>query len=98
MATYKELQAELALLHARAEEARLAEKAEALGAIRALIIEYRLLPADLGLGPGAASSAPRTAVPVAPKYRDEATGATWSGRGRTPRWLDGKDRAAFAID
>lgn len=27
----------------------------------------------------------RTTVP--PKYRDPATGSTWTGRGRTPRWL-----------
>src|SRR5690606_7512137 len=25
--------------------------------------------------------------PVAPKYRNAKTGDTWSGRGRTPRWL-----------
>jgi DNA-binding protein H-NS len=24
---------------------------------------------------------------VAPKYRDAATGATWTGRGKQPRWL-----------
>lgn len=25
--------------------------------------------------------------PVEPKYRDPVSGATWSGRGRTPNWL-----------
>ena len=35
--------------------------------------------------------------PVAPKYRDPETGATWSGRGRTPRWMAGKDPAQFTI-
>ncbi|SDI70891.1 DNA-binding protein H-NS [Paraburkholderia steynii] len=57
-----------------------------------------------------ASEAPVTAVkaatkagnyvrgPQAPKYRDPATGATWSGRGRVPAWLAGaKDRTAFLI-
>ena len=34
---------------------------------------------------------------VAPKYRDPATGATWTGRGREPVWIKGKDRAAYAI-
>ena len=24
---------------------------------------------------------------VAPKYRDPATGETWSGRGKAPKWL-----------
>ncbi|CAH2792193.1 MAG: histone protein [uncultured Paraburkholderia sp.] len=33
------------------------------------------------------------------KYRDPATGATWSGRGPAPRWLAaGKDRTRFLID
>jgi len=34
---------------------------------------------------------------VAPKYRDPTTGATWSGRGKSPRWLLGKDREQFRI-
>ncbi|THJ46770.1 H-NS histone family protein [Burkholderia sp. LS-044] len=33
-----------------------------------------------------------------PKYRDPETGATWSGRGRPPAWIDGKDRVPFEID
>jgi DNA-binding protein H-NS len=37
--------------------------------------------------------------PQAPKYRDPATGATWSGRGKAPAWLAGaKDRTAYLID
>jgi DNA-binding protein H-NS len=32
------------------------------------------------------------------KYRDPVTGATWSGRGRAPRWIAGKDRDDFLID
>jgi DNA-binding protein H-NS len=34
---------------------------------------------------------------VAPKYRDPATGNTWTGRGKAPKWIDGKDRAKFLI-
>ena len=34
---------------------------------------------------------------VAAKYRDPATGQTWTGRGKAPKWIDGKDRAQFAI-
>lgn len=36
------------------------------------------------LRPGPATA--RTSK-VAPKYRDPATGTTWTGRGRTPRWM-----------
>lgn len=34
---------------------------------------------------------------VSPKYRDPLTGSTWSGRGRKPLWLKGKDPADFRI-
>ncbi|MBP0590381.1 H-NS histone family protein [Paraburkholderia sp. LEh10] len=58
-----------------------------------------------------ASEAPATAAnkaakagnyvrgPQAPKYRDPASGATWSGRGPAPAWLAAaKDRTAFLIE
>ncbi len=40
---------------------------------------------------------------VAPKYRDPATGSTWSGRGRMPLWLAaaveaGRSRDEFLIE
>lgn len=36
--------------------------------------------------------------PQAPKYRDPASGATWSGRGPAPAWLaSAKDRTRFLI-
>jgi len=39
---------------------------------------------------------------VAPKYRDSATGTTWTGRGKQPKWLsaaikDGKKLEDFKI-
>ncbi len=49
---------------------------------------------------GATVSAPRGTVP--PKYRDPVSGATWTGRGRAPRWVveaeaQGKSREEFLI-
>ncbi|MEX3635981.1 H-NS histone family protein [Paraburkholderia sp. BR14320] len=36
---------------------------------------------------------------VPPKYRDRASGATWSGRGRAPAWIAGaQDRTKFLIN
>jgi DNA-binding protein H-NS len=32
------------------------------------------------------------------KYRDPVSGSTWSGRGRAPHWIAGKDRNAFLVD
>jgi DNA-binding protein H-NS len=45
------------------------------------------------------SVAKPSAVKPAPKYRDPATGATWSGRARPPAWIkDAKDRSVFLIE
>lgn len=93
MTKYREFQAELERLHREAEQSRRRGKRAALDQIRALIIEYEVTPSQLGFTDHAAR---KTSV-VAPKYRDPVTGATWSGRGRAPCWLDGKDRAKFAI-
>ncbi|KVS70069.1 H-NS family nucleoid-associated regulatory protein [Burkholderia cepacia] len=32
-----------------------------------------------------------------PRYYDPETGQTWSGRGREPNWLRGKDRRLFEL-
>lgn len=32
------------------------------------------------------------------KYFDPVTGSTWSGVGREPQWIKGRDRRDFAID
>lgn len=38
--------------------------------------------------------------PIEPgaKYRDPVSGATWSGRGRAPHWIAGKNRDEFLSD
>ena len=33
-----------------------------------------------------------------PKYRDPVTGKTWSGYGKPPNWIKGKNFADFRID
>lgn len=60
-------------------------------------------PAKRGRKPGS-KSAPRATKgsKVAPKYRDPATGATWTGRGKRPRWIAdavaaGRTEASFLI-
>ncbi len=35
---------------------------------------------------------------VASKYLDEKTGATWTGRGKPPAWIAGKNREDFLIE
>ncbi|MBG0881229.1 H-NS histone family protein [Burkholderia sp. 9775_39] len=96
MATYHELKAQAEALAQQAEEARLAELDSVITAIREQIAEYDITPEQLfGRRRAVAST---TRAPVAPKYRDPKTGATWSGRGKAPQWIAGaKNRDRFLI-
>jgi DNA-binding protein H-NS len=64
--------------------------------LKALINEHGLTAQDIFGGAKRGRKA-GTRAAVAPKYRDSATGATWTGRGKAPKWIDGKDRTQFAI-
>lgn len=37
-------------------------------------------------------------TPVQPKFRDSASGQTWSGRGRAPKWMLGANKEEFRIE
>ncbi|WP_175971953.1 H-NS family nucleoid-associated regulatory protein [Burkholderia sp. BCC0322] len=96
MATYLELKAQAEALAQKAEEARRAELDGIITAIREQIAEYGITPDQL-FGRRRAA-APSTRAPIAPKYRDPKTGATWSGRGKAPQWIAGaKNRDRFLI-
>lgn len=91
MTDYKTLLARKAELEAQIAQAQAERKAEGIAAARALIQEHGLTAADV-FPPS------KTKGSVgAPKYRDPATGATWTGRGKPPNWINGKDRAPFLI-
>lgn len=95
MSTYQDYQKQIVELQAKAEEARRAEVAEAKSQIRTIMTEYGLTLADLGSAPKLASKSPRKPVEI--KYKDETTGDTWTGRGRAPKWLEGKDKSQYLI-
>ena len=99
MVTVKELMAQKAAIEQQIAEAQRSERADAVAKMRTLMAEYGLTLADLA--PKAAAGK-RSGAKVAPKYRDSATGDTWSGRGLQPTWLrqalaSGKDISEFAI-
>jgi DNA-binding protein H-NS len=84
-------------------------KAPAIKKVQALMKKLGVTLADLGGAASAKPAAPAKAPKkprkaggtVAIKYRDEA-GNTWTGRGKTPRWLveaekAGKPRESFKI-
>ncbi|MCO5101243.1 MAG: H-NS histone family protein [Burkholderiaceae bacterium] len=105
----EKLEAQAAKLEAVADE----KKKKAVAQVVALMKKLDVAPEDLaghrprhgrkraagkaaGKKPGAARK------PVAPKFRNSKTGETWSGRGRTPRWLaaleaQGKSREEYRV-
>ena len=94
MTTYKDLIEQRKALDEKIAEARRAESSGALATIRQLVEEFGFTADDIFGGKKARSSKGGTG---APKYRDPATGATWTGRGKPPVWIKDKDRDAFAI-
>ncbi|MGE8453577.1 MAG: H-NS family nucleoid-associated regulatory protein [Pseudomonadales bacterium] len=91
MTEYQNLLAQKAALEAQIAQAQAEAKAKAVTEARALIAEYGLTAADV-FPPSKAKGS----VGVA-KFRDPATGVTWTGRGKPPNWINGKDRSTFAI-
>jgi DNA-binding protein H-NS len=91
MPKLQDLLAKKAELEKQIEDTRRQEKSDAIAQVRALMAEHGLTAADLSMR-GKSSAKGNTGRKVAPKYRDPATGDTWSGRGLQPKWL----RAALA--
>jgi DNA-binding protein H-NS len=93
MSQYKTLLAELKQLNEQIAAARKAEADDALAKVRALVTEFGFTTNDVF---GARRTAKRDTV--TPVFRHPETGQTWSGRGREPHWIKGKDRDQFRID
>jgi DNA-binding protein H-NS len=95
MSTYQDYQKQIAELKRLASDARKSEAAAGVAKIREIMQTYGLTVADIG-GVGKANST-KPKKDVAAKYRDTATGQQWTGRGRSPRWLEGKNKEDFLI-
>jgi DNA-binding protein H-NS len=93
-ASYKDLTAQIEKLTKQAEAARSKESQAVIGQIHKLIEAYGITAADLGIK---TTRSKRRGVAIAPKYQDPQTGATWTGRGRAPAWIAGKDRSKYVI-
>jgi DNA-binding protein H-NS len=100
MAKLTDLLAQKAALDKQIADAQREERSGAIAQIKALMAEHGLSAPDLN------SRAPKARTTsggkVAAKYRNKATGETWSGRGLQPRWLkaalaSGKKIADFAV-
>ena len=94
MSQYKELLKQREELEAQIAQARKAELETAIAKARQLVLDYSLTERDIF---GGVRTSTAKGTTVAPKYKDPATGATWTGRGKPPRWIADKDRAQFLI-
>jgi DNA-binding protein H-NS len=102
MSSYKELLAKREALEQEIAEARKIELSEAITKAKALINDFGLTQMDLfstdkPVKVKKDGTEKTGRQKVAPKYRDPSTGAMWTGRGKAPKWIDGQDRAKFAI-
>jgi DNA-binding protein H-NS len=95
MASYKQLTAQLEKLHKEVAAAREKEIEQAIAEIKEKIAEYDITAEELGFSSRVAAKRKK---PVPARYMDPKTGQTWSGRGRAPGWLAGKNRERFLIE
>lgn len=113
MARLQELLAKKAQLDREIAETQRKERSAAVDHIKTLMEQYGIGVSDLGRrkpgrpakADGATPKVRRSKMAgkkVAPKYRNKATGETWTGRGLKPRWLSqalasGRKITDFAI-
>ena len=96
MPTYQEYQEQIAKLQTLAEQARQNELVEARRKVRELMEAHNLSPSDLAESNKKTTQVEKKGT-VQAKYRDPSSGATWTGRGRAPLWLNGRNKEDFLI-
>ncbi len=73
------------------------EKSSTILKVRQLMETYGISAKEI-FGRGTArEAAGQDRRKVEPKYRDPVTGNQWTGRGKPPRWIDGKNRDDYLI-
>jgi DNA-binding protein H-NS len=73
-----------------------AQKTSVINQIKTVVETYAITTEELVEALGGLKSR-RKGVKAKQKYADPASGATWSGRGKEPAWIKGKDRKKFLI-
>ena len=94
MSSLQDLLAQRAEIEKKIADVQREERTTAINKVRAMMAEFGLTAADIaGKAPTArAAGASKPTGKVAAKYRNAATGESWTGRGLQPKWL----RAALA--
>jgi DNA-binding protein H-NS len=98
MSQYAKLKAQIADLQVQAEDVRRQEVEAVITDLQRKIAEYGLTAQDLGFAERARRGRPPKKAPLPPKYRDPKSGATWSGRGKPPNWIVGKNRERYLVE
>ena len=97
MTSYAEYVEQIAKLQSLAEAARQDEITGAVQQIKSLMQQYGISIDDLSCTRTAKTTKAKVTATVAAQFKNPETGETWTGRGRAPRWLDGKDKEQFRI-
>ena len=102
MTSLQDLLAKRAALEQEIEATQKRERQDAISKVKSLMSEHGLTAADLSSKSPSTKAGAAKGAKVAPKYRNAATGDTWSGRGLQPKWLkaalaSGKKITDFAI-
>jgi DNA-binding protein H-NS len=92
MANYDELIEQRKLLDQQILAIQQKEKQEAIDSIKVMIEKHSLSVSDLF-----SKKINQNNKKVPAKYRNPATGETWTGRGKAPLWIVGKERESFII-
>ena len=108
--TYAEMQKQIAELQSKAEALKAQEIKDVIGRIREAIEVYGLTSDDLFGGVKAKAAGKRAKATAArsgkaasaPKYKDPASGKSWTGVGKRPGWFvtaveGGADPQSLAI-
>jgi DNA-binding protein H-NS len=95
MTSYAEYVEQIAKLQSLAETARKEEINGAIQKIKDLMQLHGVTVDDLSSG--TRSKPAKAKSTVAAQFKNPESGETWTGRGRAPRWLDGKDKEAYRI-
>ena len=88
MSSLQDLLAQRAEIEKKIAEVQREERNAAISQVRSIMATHGLTAADIaGKAPAPARTASKTTGKVAVKYRNAATGDTWTGRGLQPKWL-----------
>ena len=92
----EELRAEREKLDAEIKAKQDAQKASVIAQIKTVVDTYSIPVDELVEALGGLKSK-RKGIKAKQKFRDPASGATWSGRGKEPAWIKDQNRNDFLI-